>query len=104
MALEIPLCRARKAHDFRKLPDVSLSQARERHAGARKLLATGIDPMAERKAEKAAIENSSLGLLQNNDSQDTALRVAEAHIDDLSANLFYGDRRIKLISSICRAH
>lgn len=39
-------------------PDVSLSLARERHAAARKLLATGTDPMAERKAEKAAAENA----------------------------------------------
>src|ERR1019366_210793 len=39
-------------------PDVSLSLARERHAEARKLLATGKDPMAERKAERAAAENS----------------------------------------------
>ena len=39
-------------------PDVSLSQARERHSAARKLLATGTDPMAERKADKAAAENS----------------------------------------------
>jgi integrase len=45
-----------------KYPDVSLAQARERHAEARKLLATGVDPMAQRKAEKtaekAAVENS----------------------------------------------
>jgi integrase len=41
-----------------KYPDVSLAQARERHAEARKLLATGIDPMTQRKAEKAALENS----------------------------------------------
>ena len=33
-----------------KSPDVSLAQARERHAEARKLLATGVDPMAQRKA------------------------------------------------------
>jgi integrase len=47
---------------FGKYPDVSLVLARERHAEARKLLATGLDPMAQRKAakaaEKAAIENS----------------------------------------------
>ena len=36
----------------------SLSLARERHAEARKLLASGVDPMAQRKAEKAAAENS----------------------------------------------
>ena len=32
-------------------PVVSLAQARERHFAARKKLAAGIDPMAERKAE-----------------------------------------------------
>jgi len=37
-----------------KYPDVSLAQARERHSEARKLLAEGIDPMAERKAAKQA--------------------------------------------------
>ena len=46
-----------------KYPDVSLGQARERHSEARKLLAEGVDPMAQRKAaktaEKAAVENSS---------------------------------------------
>ena len=45
-----------------KYPDVSLAQARERHTEARKLLATGVDPMALRKAEKTAekvaVENS----------------------------------------------
>jgi integrase len=45
-----------------KYPDVSLAQARERHSEARKLLATGVDPMAQRKAEKTAekiaVENS----------------------------------------------
>jgi integrase len=40
-----------------KYPDVPPVLARERHA-ARKLLATGVDPMAERKAEKASAENS----------------------------------------------
>ncbi len=43
---------------FGSYPDVPLSLARERHTQARKLLATGIDPMAERKAEKTAAENS----------------------------------------------
>jgi integrase len=51
-----------KLMSFGKYPDVSLVLARERHAEARKLLATGLDPMAQRKAakaaEKAAIENS----------------------------------------------
>jgi integrase len=47
-----------KLMTFGGYPDVSLSLARERHTAARKLLATGMDPMAERKAEKAAAENS----------------------------------------------
>jgi len=47
-----------KLMSFGSYPDVSLSSARERHLEARKLLATGTDPMAERKAEKAAAEDS----------------------------------------------
>jgi integrase len=47
-----------KLMSFGSYPDVSLAQARESHSEARKLLATGVDPMAARKAEKAAIENS----------------------------------------------
>ena len=47
-----------KLMTFGRYPDVPLSLARERHTEARKLLATGTDPMAERKAEKAASENS----------------------------------------------
>lgn len=35
-------------------PDVSLAQAREAREAARKLLATGADPMAQRKSEKIA--------------------------------------------------
>lgn len=35
-------------------PDVGLSEARQKHATARKLLASGIDPGEQRKAEKAA--------------------------------------------------
>jgi hypothetical protein len=38
-----------------KYPEVSLADARDRRDAARKLLANGIDPMADRKAEKTAI-------------------------------------------------
>jgi integrase len=51
-----------KLMTFGKYPDVPLALARERQAEARKLLAIGLDPMAQRKAaktaEKAAAENS----------------------------------------------
>jgi hypothetical protein len=40
-------------------PDVSLGHARERHLDGRKLLASGKDPMAERKAERSAEQVSS---------------------------------------------
>jgi len=49
---------AEKLMSFGKYPEVSLLQARERHTEARKLLASGIDPMAQRKAAKYAVENS----------------------------------------------
>ena len=49
---------AEKLMSFGKYPEVSLLQARERHTEARKLLATGTDPMAQRKAAKYAVENS----------------------------------------------
>jgi integrase len=41
-----------KTLSYGKYPDVSLEAARERHAAARRLLADGTDPMAQRKAEK----------------------------------------------------
>ncbi|MCM3566304.1 tyrosine-type recombinase/integrase [Hydrogenophaga intermedia] len=37
-----------------KYPDISLAQAREARDGARKLLASGTDPMAQRKSDKVA--------------------------------------------------
>jgi integrase len=47
-----------KLMTFGSYPDVPLSLARERHAEARKMLAQGVDPMAQRKADKATAENS----------------------------------------------
>jgi integrase len=44
---------------FGKYPDVPLVLARTRHAEARRLLATGVDPMAQRKAEKVAVRTAS---------------------------------------------
>ena len=50
---------------FGKYPDVPLVLARDRHAEARMLLATGIDPMAQRKAEKTAHEVLSANSFQS---------------------------------------
>jgi hypothetical protein len=45
-----------------KYPQVPLAMARQRHSEGRRLLATGVDPMAQRKAvktaERVASENS----------------------------------------------
>jgi integrase len=46
--------RKEKLMSFGKYPDVTLAMARERHATARRMLANGVDPMAERKATKIA--------------------------------------------------
>jgi integrase len=45
---------AEKLMSFGRYPDVSLVEAREGHTAARKLLAGGIDPMAQRKAQRVA--------------------------------------------------
>lgn len=46
--------RKQKLMTFGKYPDVPLALARERHMEGRKLLATGIDPMSKRNADKVA--------------------------------------------------
>jgi integrase len=51
--------RKEKLMSFGRYPDVSLATARERHSEARKLLAIGIDPMAQRKAERTSEEVAS---------------------------------------------
>lgn len=47
-----------KLMSFGSYPDVPLALARERHAAARRLLATGVDPMEARKVERASRADS----------------------------------------------
>jgi integrase len=54
-----------KLMSFGKYPDVSLALARDRHAESRKLLDTGIDPMAQRKIEKKVLKVSSENSFQS---------------------------------------
>jgi hypothetical protein len=54
MAMGLRIRRQREAHDPREGSKRASSLARDRHGDARKLLATGIDPMAQRKADKIA--------------------------------------------------
>ncbi len=50
---------AQKQMSYGKYPDVSLPDARDRHAAARKLLVAGVDPMAKRKGDKTALRASA---------------------------------------------
>jgi hypothetical protein len=54
-----------KLMSFGNYPDVSMALARDRHTEARKLLATGIDPMAQRKIEKKIQKVSSENSFQS---------------------------------------
>ena len=49
---------AKKTMALGSYPVVSLAQARAKHGEGRKLLATGVDPMARRKQEKAAARSA----------------------------------------------
>jgi integrase len=84
-----------KLMSFGKYPAVSLAQARERHTDARKLLATGIDPMAQRKtakiAEKTAVENSFhtiAGLWFEHWQSDKSHQHVDATRRRMEANIF----------------
>lgn len=49
-----PVTGSRNTLSFGTYPDVGLADAREKHADARKLLAAGVDPGEQRKAERTA--------------------------------------------------
>jgi integrase len=83
-----------KLMTFGKYPDVPLAQARERHSEARKLLAAGVDPMAQRKADKTAQQVSSESSFAN-----VAARWLEHWQDDKSLRHVDSTRR-RLASNI----
>lgn len=58
-------------------PDVGLADARERHGAARKLVAQGIDPSAQRKAEKAALSERTANSFEAIAREWLALRKGE---------------------------
>jgi integrase len=78
-----------------KYPDVPLALARSRHSEARQILATGIDPMAQRKAEKTAEEVASQSSFASIADQwlehwreDKSIRHVETTRRRLEANVF----------------
>ena len=89
-------------------PDVPLALARDRHAEARRLLATGVDPMAQRKAaktaEKLAVENSFrtiAGLWFDHWKAQKSAQHVDATRRRMEANIFplLGARRITEIEA-----
>jgi integrase len=56
---------AQKEMSFGQYPDVSLADARERHAAARKLLSDDVDPMARRKAERVRSASADVHSFQS---------------------------------------
>ena len=87
-------------------PDVSLADARVRHAAARRLLAAGSDPMAERKAIKEAVTAETenpfsevAALWFDHWKVDKSSRHVDATRRRLEANVYsaIGDRPIVLI-------
>jgi integrase len=77
---------------YGQYPDVPLALARERHDAARKLLATAVDPMAQRKADKAASNANSFKavaqLWHSQWSVGKSLRYADTTRRRLEANVY----------------
>ena len=83
-----------KLMTFGRYPDVSLARARERHSRQRSILAEGIDPMAQKKAEKRAVR-----LATENSFASVAGRWLEHWKDDKSPRHVDSTRR-RLASNI----
>ncbi len=95
-----------KLMPFGSYPAVTLADARARHAQARRLLAAGSDPMAERKAKKDAVIETSenpfseiAALWFDHWKVDKSSRHVDATRRRLEANVYpaIGDRPIALI-------
>jgi integrase len=80
-----------KLMPFGAYPDVSLADARLRNAEARSLLAAGSDPMAERKAEKEAVIETS----ENPFSEIAALWFAHWKVNKSSRHVDATRRRLE---------
>jgi integrase len=81
---------AEKLMAMGQYPAVTLAMARERHAAARNLLASGVDPMAKRKEEKAAER------AENKESFQTVAKEWLAHwrVGKSERHADYVDRRM----------
>ncbi|MGV7186255.1 tyrosine-type recombinase/integrase [Xanthomonas axonopodis] len=84
-----PVTSKRNTLSLGTYPDVSLATARERHAAARKLLAEGIDPGEQRKAEKSATLERSANTFEAVATEHLAMRA-----NKLSAGSVVRERRL----------
>jgi len=85
-----PVTAKRNTLSLGTYPDVSLAEARERHAAARKLLAAGVDPGENRKASKAARAESAANSFEVIGREWLALKASEwvdEHTDKQTARL-----------------
>lgn len=84
-----PVTSKRNTLSLGTYPDVSLATARERHAAARKLLAEGIDPGEQRKAEKSATLERSANTFEAIAAEHLSMRA-----NKLSAGSVVRERRL----------
>jgi integrase len=75
-------------------PEISLAEARSRHAEGRRLLAAGVDPMAQRRAAKTALQEQSgttfeaiAALWMEHWKEDKSLRHVDSTRRRLDANI-----------------
>ena len=96
-----------KLMPFGTYPEVTLAEARDRHTEARRTLAAGSDPMAERKAKSEAVKAETenrfseiAALWFNHWKSDKSSRHVDATRRRMEANIFpvLGDRPIAAIS------
>ncbi|NIK64376.1 integrase [Xanthomonas arboricola] len=84
-----PVTSKRNTLSLGTYPDVSLATARERHAAARKLLAEGVDPGEQRKAEKSATLERLVNTFDAVAAEHLAMRA-----NKLSAGSIVRERRL----------
>ena len=84
-----------KLMSFGSYPEISLADARAAHAGGRKTLASGRDPMAERKAQKVAEKAKSAPPIIVNPFRNVALEwFAQWKAGKVERHALYTERRL----------
>jgi integrase len=101
--LNYRFCDKRKTIALGAYPDVSLARAREKRDEARRLLADGIDPLAQRKADKVATAETFRTVTEEFLAQRKPIWAAN-HYDKVKARLewlypYIGDRSVSAVQA-----